>query len=126
MIQLSNFKFLRVVLILLTIFILGSCKMISGRSGPDFTKIHVGMVKEDVIKQIGKPGAIVSSKKYNDGVLEVHEYYTWQPEVVIDSTTIYREYWLFYFNNELQEWGTKKSYSPEDYDIYYRRFRGRH
>ncbi|MGJ1264808.1 hypothetical protein ACR78F_02135 [Sphingobacterium spiritivorum] len=126
MIQLSNFNFLRAVLILLTIFIFGSCKMISGTSGPDFTKIHVGMVKEDVIKQIGKPGAIVSSKKYDDGILEVHEYYTWQPEVVIDSTTIYRQYWLFYFNNELQEWGTKKSYSPEDYDIYYRRFRGRH
>ncbi|EEI91372.1 hypothetical protein HMPREF0765_3092 [Sphingobacterium spiritivorum ATCC 33300] len=126
MIQLSNFIFLRAVLILLTLFIFGSCAMISGRSGPDFTKIHVGMVKEDVIKQIGRPGAIVSSKKYDDGILEVHEYYTWQPEVVIDSTTIYRQYWLFYFNNELQEWGTKKSYSPEDYDIYYRRFRGHH
>lgn len=100
-----------------------SCSMLKG---PDFTKIQVGMTKEKVIQQLGKPDAVVASKKYQDGILEIYEYGTAQLENAADSTSGYRIYWLYFFNNELQEWGIKRNYSPSDYDGYYEKYRRRH
>ncbi|UIR55526.1 hypothetical protein LZQ00_14790 [Sphingobacterium sp. SRCM116780] len=123
MIEKYNFPFKGTLIIMLSLILFVSCKMLKG---PDFTKIQVGMTKEKVVQQLGKPDAIVASKKYQDGILEIYEYGTPQLENSADSTAGFRQYWLYFFNNELQEWGIKRNYVPSDYDRYYEKYRHRH
>ncbi|MDF2518221.1 MAG: hypothetical protein K0R59_3517 [Sphingobacterium sp.] len=113
-----NKHFFNALLILALVGLFVSCGIMKPM---DFTNIKVGMNQQEVIQKIGKPNLVVASKKYNDGVLEIYEYITGS----IDSTHVKRS-WLHFFNNELQEWGPKENYSPNDYDEYYRRYRHKH
>ena len=108
---------LRGIALLFTMILLNSC---ASMFGPDMTKIKIGMSKEEVIKNIGKPSTIVSAKKYEDGIQEILEY----PTALQEDSSGQRFYWLHFFNNELKEWGTKQSYT-NDFDAYYRRYRSR-
>lgn len=123
MIKNSKHPFIGTLIIMLSIISLVGCSMLKG---PDLTKIQVGMTKEKVIQHLGKPDAVVAAKKYQDGILEIYEYGTPQLENPADSTAGFRQYWLYFFNNELQEWGIKRNYSPSDYDGYYEKYRRRH
>ncbi|QQT31112.1 hypothetical protein I6I99_00615 [Sphingobacterium multivorum] len=106
-----------------TLILFSNCKIFQG---PDLTKIQVGMTKAQVIQKLGKPDAIVAAKKYQKGILEIYEYNTSQLENPVDSASGFRQYWLHFFNDELQEWGTKRNYSPREYDHYYEKYRRRH
>lgn len=101
------------VIVLAFIALFASCGLMRPM---DFTNINVGMNQQEVIQKIGKPNLVIASKKYNDGILEIYEY-----AIGGDSTHIRRN-WLHFFNNELQEWGPKENYSPNDYDEYHRRY----
>lgn len=102
--------------ILLFAVIFSSCAALKSI---DYTSIKVGMTQNQVMSLIGKPQKVIGSKRYSDGILEIYQYPTYKisPDTLLN--------WLYFFNNELQEWGPKESYVRDDYDRYYRNYRKR-
>ena len=87
---------------------------------PDFSLITLDMSKQEVISIIGKPQRVVSAQKYDDGVLEILEY---KVDKIASEQLDSRYNWLFFLNNELQEFGDKNQYLPNEYDKYYQKYR---
>lgn len=102
-------------LILITSLILSSCGLLKET---DFSLVKIGMTAEQVQEKIGKPRRVVAAKRYDDGILEVHEYSRLkaQPDTNLN--------WLYFIDNRLEEWGPKEKYTPQDYDRYYQKYRG--
>ncbi len=90
---------------------------------PNFGSVSIGMSKEEVIKRLGNKYTIISAKKYDDGVLEILQY---QRFATVSTTGNDNDYnWLFFFNNQLDEWGPKTNYAPFNEYNYYRKHRNR-
>lgn len=85
---------------------------------PDFSQVRIDMSKEEVSKMLGTPSTVISAKKYDDGVLEILQYYR---VPAISATSDLDCIWLFFFNNKLDEWGPKTNYTPFNEYNYHRK-----
>lgn len=97
------------IALLLTTLLLTSC---STFKGADFSKISIGMTKEEVVKRLGNKYTIISAKRYEDGILEIYQYLN-VGNIYATSDAAYN--WLFFFNNKLEEWGPKEDFKRYDY-----------
>lgn len=77
--------------------------------------ISVGMTKEQVKFQLHrKPDNVIGSKQYADGVMEVWQYSKYDPL----TNEVMERYWLYFFNNTLQQWGRPGDWQKEADQIY--------
>ena len=104
------------VLLIITVSINGCAAF----KNPDFSLITLDMSKQGVISLIGKPQRVVGAQKYDDGLLEILEY---KVDKITSEQLDSRYNWLFFLNNELQEFGDKNQYLPNEYDKYYQKYR---
>ena len=70
----------------------------------DMSRISLGMSKEAVIDQIGRPNMVVSAQATEDGPLEVYEYLSSSMNT-FTSEFERRAVWVYFLNNEVVEWG---------------------
>lgn len=77
----------------------------------DFSKVKIGMSKEDVSTILQKrPNNIIGAKQYPKGTMEVEEYYyrTMQGED--------RYYWLYFLNDKLVKYETPELSGKSDFN----------
>jgi hypothetical protein len=70
-------------------------------------QLKLGMTKAGVIRLLGKPTAIVITRKTDAGLLEVWSYEEWKAEFATDHKI--REHWIHFVNDTLVEWGPPKA-----------------
>lgn len=83
-------------------------------------KLQLDMTKEQVSQELGSPYNVIGSKRFPGGIVEVWEYrkYSW-----IDQRQLEEEYWLYFFNGKLDQWGRPGDWSREADRIYEIRMR---
>ncbi len=83
--------------------------------------LNIGDDKQQVVTKIGDPVNVIGSKKFENGIVEVWSYEKWHATMGIDS--IEEEYWLYFFNGELEQWGRPGDWAKEADRIYEIRYR---
>lgn len=85
----------------------------------DLSLISIGMSKQQVIQTLGKkPDNLIGAKQYPEGTLEVLQY----TEADLWSGMEQR-YWLYFWNNNLAQWGRPGDWQQEADKIYELRIR---
>lgn len=85
----------------------------------DKIKLHlltIGDDKEQVISKIGEPVQVIGSKKFEKGVIEVWSYEKWIAQM--NNDRIDKEYWLYFLDEKLEQWGRPGDWSKEADRIY--------
>src|SRR3546814_513650 len=107
------------------------CNAITASAGQvlrrvDTFNLEIGMTKAEATHALQKkPDNIVGAKQYDDGVLEVVQFSSPAP---VDSEVQMERYWLYFFNDQLVEWGQPLDWQLETERIYRMRKKafGRH
>lgn len=97
---------------LLLLFSLTSC-LPSGKIRLE--DLTIGMSKEQVKFQLHRgPDNVIGSKRYSNGVIEVWQYSKY------DALTngLKERYWLYFLDNNLQQWGRPGDWQKEADQIY--------
>jgi hypothetical protein len=68
-----------------------------------FHLISVGEGKEIVSTKLGAPNQVIGSKRYDKDVVEVWSYERWRANIGNDYKD--EEYWVYFLNGELVQWG---------------------
>lgn len=110
-------KLFTAAILLFSTLLVSSCGILRN---PDFSLVSLGMTKEEVISQLGKPQRVVGAQRYDDGILEIYEY---KIDKLVSDEIDSRYNWLYFLNNELQEFGDRNQYIPNEYDRYYNKYR---
>jgi hypothetical protein len=81
----------------------------------DLTSLKIGMNKQQVYSSINKkPDNLIGAKKYPNGTIEVLQYSKrseW-------TGFIEEEYWLYFWNDSLNQWGRPGDWEKEADRIY--------
>lgn len=83
--------------------------------------LTIGDEKQNVISKIGDPVNVIGSKKYEKGAVEVLSYEKWYARMGYDTKE--EEYWLYFLNGKLEQWGRPGDWSKEADRIYEIRYR---
>jgi len=83
-------------------------------------KLTLGMTKLEVLDELGDPFAVIGSKAFEEGTIEVWEYrqyglfysYT-NPNQGLEAMS-----WLYFLNDRLEQWGRPGDWSREADRIY--------
>ncbi len=87
----------------------------------NFSAISVGMTKQEVISALKKkPDNIIGAKQYPGGVMEVVKY-TRRYDII--ETLSDEEYWLYFWNDTLKQWGRPGDWQKEADKVYEIRYR---
>ena len=81
-------------------------------------RISVQMNKEIVLKKLGEPYNTIGSKKYSEGIIEVWEYRKYHESVNKSYDPIDEQYWLYFWNGKLEQWGRPGDWEKEADRIY--------
>jgi len=87
-------------------------------------KLHlltIGDEKQQVVSKIGEPVNVIGSKKFENGTVEVWSYEKWHARMGYDQKE--EEYWLYFLNGKLEQWGRPGDWSKEADRIYEIRYR---
>ena len=79
-------------------------------------KLNLGNSKNDVEQQLGKPINVIGSKRFEEGVIEVWSYEKWQAMPGRDRKE--EEYWLYFLDGRLEQWGRPGDWEKEADKIY--------
>jgi hypothetical protein len=85
-------------------------------------KVNVGMPKADVLKVLGPPFNVVGSKPFPHGTVDVWEYRRYAL-VVESSNDVLEQYWLYFLDGKLTQWGRPGDWSKEADRVYEVRMR---
>ena len=80
----------------------------------DMSLVELGMTKENVMKAIGPPNMVVSSRITDEGTLEVVEYLRQEPDHYVDKM-VYRPIWLSFVDGKLVEWKPGENWQLENH-----------
>jgi hypothetical protein len=69
-----------------------------------------------VASAIGDPVNVIGSKRFEKGVIEVWSYEKWHASMGIDRME--EEYWLYFLNGKLEQWGRPGDWAKEADKIY--------
>lgn len=96
------------------------CGCATTRSSTILIKLNLGMSKQEVIKTIGEPDVARGSirNKY-DQLIEVWQYSLLEPKYNYLTT----DFWLYFYDNRLVQWGQAGDWGREADKIYEYRFR---
>ncbi len=120
---------MKIILILLVVMTVGSCTFMHqdfANYGKNYAKIKlhlltVGDSKQQVISKIGVPVNVIGSKRFEEGNVDVWSYERWHARMGSDQKE--EEYWLYFLNNELEQWGRPGDWSQEADKVYEIRYR---
>lgn len=70
---------------------------------------------------IGDPVNVIGSKRFEKGVIEVWSYEKWHASMGIDRME--EEYWLYFLNGKLEQWGRPGDWAKEADKIYEIRYK---
>lgn len=85
------------------------------------TLSHNRRWEKQVISKIDEPADVVCFKKFEKGTVEVWGYEKWRAHVGLYRKE--REFWLYFLNGKLEQWGSPGDWSKEAkliYEISYR------
>jgi hypothetical protein len=83
--------------------------------------LSIGDPKEKVAEKLGPPVNVIGSKKFRGGIVEVWAYEKWHAGLGFDRKE--EEYWLYFLNNRLEQWGRPGDWEKEADRIYEIRYR---
>lgn len=83
--------------------------------------LNIGDEKQQVVSKIGNPLNVIGSKKFEKGTVEVWVYEKWYARMGYDQKE--EEYWLYFLNGKLEQWGRPGDWSKEADRIYEIRYR---
>ena len=83
--------------------------------------LTLGDTKQQVVKGLGEPVNVIGSKQFEHGTVEVCAYEKWHARFGPD--TIEEEYWLYFLNGKLEQWGRPGDWRKEADRIYEIRYR---
>jgi len=86
-----------------------------------FHMLTIGDDKQQVINKIGEPVNVIGSKKFEKGIVEVWSYEKWRAQMGFDTKE--EEYWVYFLNGKLEQWGRPGDWSKEADIIYEIRYR---
>lgn len=97
-----------------------------GNSNKNYNKIPLHLItigddKNKVESTLGAPINVIGSKKFENGIVEVWSYEKWQ--LVAGPDILEEEYWLYFLNGSLEQWGRPGDWRKEADRIYEIRFR---
>jgi hypothetical protein len=78
--------------------------------------LTIGDTKQIVEKILGAPVNVIGAKSFKDGIVEVWAYEKWRAVVGPDYKE--EEYWLYFFNGKLSQWGRPGDWKREADRIY--------
>jgi len=89
--------------------------------GKNYTQIPlhllaIGDQKEKVAENLGPPVNVIGSKRFREGTVEVWAYEKWHAGLGFDRKE--EEYWLYFLNGMLQQWGRPGDWEKEADRIY--------
>lgn len=82
----------------------------------DLHLLTLGDSKPEVIEKIGEPENVIGSRVLDNGVIEVWSYEKWHAALGNDRKEA--EYWLYFLNDELAQWGRPGDWAAEADRIY--------
>lgn len=83
--------------------------------------LKIGDTTETVEEKLGKSVNIIGSKPFKDGLVEVWSYERWHAAFGEDYKE--QEYWLYFLNGKLAQWGRPGDWQREADRIYELRVR---
>lgn len=112
-----------IICLVAAVSFLGGC---SAMKKLDLYQLQLGMSKEEAIRALGKkPENLIGAKRFEDGDLEVLEFSSLRNVLTTpDGEEPFEQFWLYFFNDRLVEWGKPADWSYEA-DRVYRKHRGR-
>ena len=84
--------------------------------------LSIGDPKEQVTEKLGPPSNVIGSKRFSEGIVEVWTYEKWRART-LRSDRKEDEYWLYFLNNRLEQWGRPGEWEKEADLIYEIRYR---
>ncbi len=93
----------------------------------DMTSLKVGMSEEIVRETIGPPGDVIGSRQYGDGdIVRVLQYLEIELASILNYhpfwDEIHKNYYLYFINDTLMQWGRPGDWEKEADKIYELRF----
>jgi len=81
-----------------------------------FQLISLGDNKKNVKEKLGEPVNIIGSKQFEEGFIEVWSYEKWDARMGWDVLS--QEYWLYFLDDDLAQWGRPGDWRREADSIY--------
>lgn len=78
--------------------------------------ISIGDNKENIKEKLGEPVNVIGSKQFEEGSIEVWAYEKWDARMGWD--VLDQEYWLYFLDDELAQWGRPGDWRREADKIY--------
>lgn len=115
---------MRIALIISILMLLSGCTFMHqdfANYGKNYKKIPLHMLsigddKQQVVEKIGEPVNVIGSKKFQNGTIEVLAYEKWYAKMGYDEKE--EEYWLYFLDGRLEQWGRPGDWSREADRIY--------
>lgn len=86
----------------------------------DLHLLAIGDSKHAVVSKLGDPENVLGAKRFKDGMVEVWEYASWK---LASGPDIKEAYWLYFWNDSLEQWGRPGDWEKEADRIYEIRLR---
>jgi hypothetical protein len=104
----------RFLVIFIVAIFLNGC---SAYKGINLFSLKIGMSKTETIAAIGKkPDNLIGAKKFDDGMVEVIQYTKYNPYAM--TVEVQEQYWLYYLDDKLVQWGRPGDWQKEADQIY--------
>ncbi len=117
-----------IITLLIAMFLSGCTFMLQdfANYGKNYEKIKLHLLtieddKQQVISKIGEPVNVIGSKKFEKGTVEVWAYEKWYAMMGYDQKE--EEYWLYFLNGKLEQWGRPCDWAKEADRVYKIRYR---
>jgi len=107
----------KVFLLIFLLLFITSCAHTYGRIELD--RLKLGMTKQEVRNELGRPFNVIGSMAFPEGLLEVWEYRRYH----LWYDYLEEQYWLYFFDDRLEQWGRPGDWEREVDRIYEFRFR---
>ena len=120
---------MKIVMLIMAALLLSACTAMNqdfDKYGKNYKKINLHMIsagydKQQVAAAIGDPLNVIGSKRFESGVVDVWAYEKWGAKMGFDEKE--EEYWLYFLNGKLEQWGRPGDWKKEADRIYEVRFR---
>lgn len=120
---------MRLFIVLIASTLVSGCTFLHqdfDKYGKNYKKIPlhlltIGDTKQKVQENLGAPINVIGSKKFGDDIIEVWSYEKWHASFGRDN--LEQEYWLYFLNGELAQWGRPGDWHQEADKIYELRVR---
>ena len=114
---------MRFLIIVSTLFCTGFAFMLKDLDNYDRNYEHLplmslrqGDTKDAVVDKLGEPFNVIGSKRYEKGTVDVWAYERWN--VLIGPDRLDEEYWVYFLNDRLEQWGRPGVWQEEVDRIY--------